>query len=54
MDISPDDQIIPIGGQIQLTLTGSYSDNTTVYLEVNKVSGCFIPDDPSFTIQFHL
>ena len=29
VDISPDDQTIPIGGQIQLTLTGSYSDNTT-------------------------
>jgi uncharacterized protein YjdB len=29
IDISPDDQIIPVGGQIQLTLTGSYSDSTT-------------------------
>jgi uncharacterized protein YjdB len=29
IDISPDGQIIPIGGQYQLTLTGSYSDNTT-------------------------
>jgi uncharacterized protein YjdB len=29
VDISPDDQTIPIGGQIKLTLTGSYSDNTT-------------------------
>jgi uncharacterized protein YjdB len=27
--ISPDDQTIPIGGQAQLTLTGTYSDNTT-------------------------
>jgi hypothetical protein len=42
-------------GSVTLTAgSGSYSDNTTVYLEVNKVSGCFIPDDPSFTIQFHL
>lgn len=29
VDISPDGEIIPIGGQTQLTLTGSYSDNTT-------------------------
>lgn len=29
IDISPDGQSIPIGGQYQLTLTGSYSDNTT-------------------------
>ncbi len=29
VDISPDAQTIPIGGQLQLTLTGTYSDNTT-------------------------
>jgi uncharacterized protein YjdB len=29
IDISPDGQIIPIGGQYPLTLTGTYSDNTT-------------------------
>jgi trimeric autotransporter adhesin len=29
IDISPDGEIIPIGGQTQLTLTGSYTDNTT-------------------------
>lgn len=29
IDISPDGQTIPVGGQVQLTLTGSYSDNTT-------------------------
>jgi uncharacterized protein YjdB len=29
IDIAPDDQYIPIGGQFPLVLTGSYSDNTT-------------------------
>jgi uncharacterized protein YjdB len=29
VDISPDGQYIPVGGQFQLTLTGTYSDNTT-------------------------
>ncbi len=29
IDISPDGQSIPIGGEYQLTLTGSYSDSTT-------------------------
>jgi uncharacterized protein YjdB len=29
IDVAPDDQIIPIGGQYQLILTGTYSDNTT-------------------------
>jgi trimeric autotransporter adhesin len=29
VDISPDDETIPTGGQLPLTLTGSYSDNTT-------------------------
>jgi uncharacterized protein YjdB len=29
IDISPDAQYIPVGGQLQLTLTGTYSDNTT-------------------------
>ncbi len=29
IDISPDGQSIPIGGQYQLTLTGTYSDSTT-------------------------
>ena len=29
IDISPDDQYVPIGGQLQLTLTGTFSDNTT-------------------------
>lgn len=29
IDISPDGQSIPIGGQYQLSLTGSYSDNST-------------------------
>jgi uncharacterized protein YjdB len=29
IDISPDGDYIPVGGQDQLTLTGTYSDNTT-------------------------
>ncbi len=29
IDISPDGETIPIGGQLQLTLTGTYSDNST-------------------------
>ncbi|MGA9061519.1 MAG: Ig-like domain-containing protein [Terracidiphilus sp.] len=29
IDISPDGQTIPIGGQLQLTVTGMYSDNST-------------------------
>ncbi len=29
IDISPDAQTIPIGGQLQLSLTGAYSDSTT-------------------------
>jgi uncharacterized protein YjdB len=29
IDISPDGQYIPVGGQFQLTLTGTYSDGTT-------------------------
>ena len=29
IDIAPDGQYIPVGGQYQLTLTGTYSDNTT-------------------------
>lgn len=29
IDIAPDGQYIPVGGQFQLTLTGTYSDNTT-------------------------
>jgi trimeric autotransporter adhesin len=29
IDISPDDETIPMGGQLPLTLTGSYSDSTT-------------------------
>jgi len=29
VDISPDGQTIPTGGQVQLTLTGTYSDSTT-------------------------
>ena len=29
IDIAPDGQYIPVGGQYPLTLTGSYSDNTT-------------------------
>jgi uncharacterized protein YjdB len=29
VDISPDAQTIPIGGQVQLALTGTYSDSTT-------------------------
>ena len=29
IDIAPDDQYIPVGGQYPLTLTGTYSDNTT-------------------------
>ncbi len=29
IDISPDGQYIPVGGQFQLTLIGTYSDNTT-------------------------
>lgn len=29
IDISPDAQYIPVGGQLQLTLTGTYSDGTT-------------------------
>jgi uncharacterized protein YjdB len=29
IDISPDGQYIPVGGQYPLTLTGTYSDNTT-------------------------
>ncbi|HEY2467369.1 MAG TPA: Ig-like domain-containing protein [Terracidiphilus sp.] len=29
IDIAPDEQYIPVGGQYQLTLTGTYSDNST-------------------------
>lgn len=29
IDIAPDGQYIPVGGQLQLTLAGTYSDNTT-------------------------
>lgn len=29
IDISPDGQFIPVGGQFRLTLVGTYSDNTT-------------------------
>ena len=29
IDIAPDGQYIPVGGQYQLTLTGTYSDNST-------------------------
>jgi uncharacterized protein YjdB len=29
IDIAPDDQYIPVGGQYQLTLTGTFSDSTT-------------------------
>ena len=29
IDISPDGQYIPVGGQLQLEVTGTYSDNTT-------------------------
>lgn len=29
IDIAPDGEYIPVGGQYQLTLTGTYSDNTT-------------------------
>jgi uncharacterized protein YjdB len=29
IDVSPDGQYIPVGGQLQLEVTGTYSDNTT-------------------------
>jgi trimeric autotransporter adhesin len=29
IDISPDEQYVPVGGQLQLSLTGTYSDNTS-------------------------
>ncbi len=29
IDVSPDGQYIPVGGQLQLLVTGTYSDNTT-------------------------
>ncbi|MGA9587107.1 MAG: Ig-like domain-containing protein [Terracidiphilus sp.] len=44
VDISPDAQTIPIGGQVQLTLTGTYSDSTTQTL----TNATWSSSDPSF------
>ena len=43
IDIAPDDQYIPIGGQFPLVLTGSYSDNTTQTL----TSAVWTSSDPT-------
>jgi uncharacterized protein YjdB len=44
VDISPDAETIPIGGQVQLTLTGTYSDGTTQTL----TNVTWSSSDPSF------
>jgi len=44
VDISPDAQTIPTGGQVQLTLTGTYSDSTTQTL----TNVAWSSSDPSF------
>lgn len=42
--IAPDGQYIPVGGQFQLTLTGTYSDNTTQTI----TNATWSSSDPSF------
>jgi uncharacterized protein YjdB len=44
IDIAPDGQYIPIGGQFQLTLTATYSDNTTQTI----TNGNWTSAQPSF------
>jgi uncharacterized protein YjdB len=44
IDIAPDGQYIPIGGQYPLTLTGTYSDNTTQTI----TNASWTSSDPSF------
>jgi uncharacterized protein YjdB len=44
IDIAPDGQYIPVGGQYSLTLTGTYSDNTTQTI----TNASWSSSDPSF------
>jgi uncharacterized protein YjdB len=44
IDIAPDGQYIPVGGQYPLTLTGTYSDNTTQTI----TNASWTSSDPSF------
>jgi len=37
IDIAPDDQFIPVGGQLQMSLTGTYSDGSTQDITGNAV-----------------
>jgi len=37
VDIAPDAQYIPVGGQLQLSLTGSYSDGSTQDITANAI-----------------
>jgi len=46
IDISPDDQSIPIGGQVQYTVTGTYSDFSTQDL----TNATFTSSDPTIAV----